>query len=220
MPRWRSQRALLSGFHALGDQLDVKAGCEVDDGTQDVAVAFVVVKIADRAGATSLSRLLAAIDWVVRNRSRGDLNIRVLNLAIGAEALGSYTDDPVAFAVERAWQHGIVVVVAAGNGGHDSAALDSPAFDPYVVAVGAQDMLGTVTREDDVVADFSSRPLPAASRRCRPARRPTRAAVLWPRRATGRDAVARSRRSRPTRPPPTATFRCRHRAPARRVQLP
>ena len=118
---------------------------------------IVNVKVADRDGATSLSRLLGAIDWVVRNRSRGGLNIRVLNLAFGAETDGGYRDDPMAFAVEQAWQRGIVVVAAAGNSGAGSAALDSPAVDPYVVAVGAQDMLGTVSPDDDLVADFSSR---------------------------------------------------------------
>jgi serine protease AprX len=128
-------------------------------GVSGVAPAsrLVNVKVADSDGATSLSRLLGAIDWVVHNRSRGDLNIRVLNLAFGAETDGSYRDDPLAFAVEQAWRHGVVVVAAAGNGGHDSSSLDTPAADPYVLAVGSQDMLGTVTRDDDVVADFSSR---------------------------------------------------------------
>jgi serine protease AprX len=97
------------------------------------------------------------IDWVVRNRSRDDLDIRVLNLAFGVETDGTYRDDPMAFAVEQAWRRGIVVVAAAGNGGGSSAALDSPAVDPYVVAVGGQDMLGTVGSDDDRVADFSSR---------------------------------------------------------------
>ena len=118
---------------------------------------LVNVKVADSDGATSLSRLMIAIDWVARNRSRDGLNIRVLNLAFGADTSGGYRDDPLAFAVEQAWRRGIVVVAAAGNGGHDSTSLDTPAVDPYVLAVGSQDMLGTVTRDDDVVADFSSR---------------------------------------------------------------
>jgi serine protease AprX len=137
------------------------AGIIAGDGAGLAGVApdsrLVNVKVADRDGDTSLSRLLAGIDWVVRNRSRDGLEIRVVNLAFGAETDGTYRDDPIAFAVEQAWRHGIVVVAAAGNGGAASTALDSPAVDPYVLAVGAQDMLGTATREDDVVADFSSR---------------------------------------------------------------
>jgi serine protease AprX len=102
------------------------------------------VKVADHAGGTSLSQLLAGIDWVVRNRDRGGLDIRVMNLAFGADVDGaSYRTDPLAYAVEQAWRRGIVVVTAAGNGGVDSGGLDSPAHDPYVLAVGATDTAGT-----------------------------------------------------------------------------
>jgi serine protease AprX len=117
---------------------------------------IVNVRVADHAGATSLSRLLAGIDWVVRNRDRGGLDIRVMNLAFGAPAAGSYRTDPLAYAVEQAWSRGIVVVTAAGNGGAEAGGLDSPASDPYVLAVGAQDTVGTETTADDVLADFSS----------------------------------------------------------------
>ncbi len=75
------------------------------------------VKVADHAGATSLVRLLAGIDWVVRNAQRDGRNIRVLNLAFGTDSDGTYQNDPLALAVEQAWKRGIVVVVAAGNGG-------------------------------------------------------------------------------------------------------
>ena len=83
--------------------------------------------------------------------------MRVVNLAFGAETEGSYRDDPLAFAVERAWQDGVVVVAAAGNGGPDSTSLDTPAHDPYVIAVGASDSNGTADLGDDAVAAFSSR---------------------------------------------------------------
>src|SRR6185312_10536860 len=63
---------------------------------------------------------------------------------------------PLAFAVEQAWRHGIVVVTAAGNGGAATDGLDSPAYDPYVLAVGAADTAGTATPADDTVAPFSS----------------------------------------------------------------
>jgi serine protease AprX len=122
------------------------------------AARMVNVKVADRDGATSLSRLLAGIDWVVRHRQKNGLNIRVLTSAFGADAEGGdYRNDPLAFAVERAWRSGITVVAAAGNGGAETSALDSPAYDPYVLAVGASDSLGTDTPADDVVASFSSR---------------------------------------------------------------
>lgn len=121
------------------------------------AARLVDVKVAAHDGTTSLSSLLAGIDWVVRNGDRRGLNVRVLNLAFGAESAGSYRSDPLAAAVERAWQKGIVVVASAGNGGAEALGLDSPAYDPYVIAAGASDTLGTADVSDDAVADFTSR---------------------------------------------------------------
>jgi serine protease AprX len=118
---------------------------------------IVNVKVADRDGSTSLGRILAGIDWVVRRGDRGGNDVRVLNLAFGADADGSYREDPLAYAVERAWQQGIVVVTSAGNGGPDADGLDSPAYDPYVVAVGAADTGATASPADDAIAPFSSR---------------------------------------------------------------
>ena len=118
---------------------------------------IVNVKVADSDGSTSLVRILSALDWVTRRGDRGGLDVRVVNLAFGAESEGSYREDPISFAVERAWHDGVVVVASAGNGGPESDGLDSPAHDPYVIAVGALDSGPTPSTADDFVAPFSSR---------------------------------------------------------------
>ncbi|MEO8687492.1 MAG: S8 family serine peptidase [Solirubrobacteraceae bacterium] len=115
------------------------------------------VKVAGNDGSTTLGQLLAGIDWTVRRGNRDGMNIRVLNLAFGAEPARSYRNDPLAFAVERAWDDGLTVVTSAGNGGDASESLDSPAYDPYVIAVGAEDSGGTASLADDGMALFSSR---------------------------------------------------------------
>jgi serine protease AprX len=115
------------------------------------------VKVADSDGSTTLGRLLSAIDWTVRRGDRDGLDVRVLNLAFGAEPERSYRSDPLAYAVERAWDRGLTVVTSAGNGGDASESLDSPAYDPYVIAAGAEDSGGTATLDDDGMALFSSR---------------------------------------------------------------
>ncbi|MEI7742605.1 MAG: S8 family serine peptidase [Chloroflexota bacterium] len=116
---------------------------------------IVNVKVAGAGGQVDVSQVIAAIDWVVQHRSDGDLHIRVLALAFGTDGGRDYRTDPLARAVEVAWQHGIVVVVSAGNGG--SAGLTDPAVDPFVIAVGADDPRGTERSDDDLVPAWSSR---------------------------------------------------------------
>jgi serine protease AprX len=118
---------------------------------------LVSVKVADREGRTDVSQVIAAIDWVIEHRHDGDLDIRVLNLSFGTPSRQEYLLDPLAFAAEMAWRKGIVVVVSAGNDGTGTGKLLNPAQDPYVLAVGAEDSQGTVTTEDDTIADFSTR---------------------------------------------------------------
>src|SRR5215218_9153722 len=117
---------------------------------------IVSVKVADAYGATDVSQVIAAIDWVVQNRQKNGLNIRVLNLSFGTDGVQDYLLDPLAYAAEQAWHAGIAVVVAAGNGGYGTPKLDNPAYDPFVIAVGALDSLGTHGTGDDVIPSWSS----------------------------------------------------------------
>jgi serine protease AprX len=118
---------------------------------------IVSIKVADEDGASDVSQVLLAIDWVVRNRNVNGFNIRVLNLSFGTDGTQDYKVDPLTFAAEKAWQAGIVVVVAGGNTGEGDARLNDPAYDPYVLAVGAADTKGTETLADDNVASFSAK---------------------------------------------------------------
>jgi serine protease AprX len=121
---------------------------------------IVSVKVADAMGAADVSQIIAAIDWVVQNKTTGGLNIRVLNLSFGTNTTNPYTIDPLCHAVEAAWRKGITVVAATGNAGFYKApggpGLTSPARDPYVLAVGAADTMKTLSTADDQVASFSS----------------------------------------------------------------
>jgi serine protease AprX len=88
------------------------------------------------------------------------MNLRVLNLAYGTQALQPYEVDSLAQAVEKAWQAGIVVIVAAGNDGN-AAPLRNPAYDPYVIAVGSAqygdtNVAGNALIQYDRVSTFSN----------------------------------------------------------------
>src|SRR5205814_1325948 len=115
---------------------------------------LVSVKIAGRSGAADVSNVLAAIQWVVSFKDR--YGIRVLNLSLGTDSTQSYRVDPLNFAVEKAWDAGITVVVAASNRGPDPATISKPGDDPLVITAGAVDDMGTPGLGDDQLPDFSS----------------------------------------------------------------
>jgi subtilisin family serine protease len=118
---------------------------------------IVNVKVGVASGAVDVSQVIAAIDWVVAHRTDSGMNIRVLNLSFGTDGVQSYLLDPLTYAAEVAWRKGIVVVVAAGNRGPGDTMMTNPAYDPYLLAVGASDHQDTLGAGDDVAADFSSR---------------------------------------------------------------
>lgn len=114
---------------------------------------LVSVKVADRHGVADVSQVIAGIDWVVSHAHSNGLNIRVVNLSFGTDSAQGYELDPLAYAAEQAWHHGIVVVVSVGNTGRSLGRLTDPAIDPFVLAVGAADTSGDTVQ----VAHFSAR---------------------------------------------------------------
>jgi serine protease AprX len=118
---------------------------------------LVNVKVGASDGAVDVSQVIAGIDWVVEHAKDPGLNIRVINLSYGTDATQSSAVDPLAFAVENAWKHGIVVVVAGGNDGQADKTLANPASDPYVLSVGAVDTQGTASAVDDTVPSWGTR---------------------------------------------------------------
>lgn len=135
------------------------AGLIAGDGTypgMDPSAPLVSVKIAGRDGVADTGALLAAVQYVVSFKDQ--LGIGVLNLSLGTASDHDSRKDPLNRAVERAWQAGITVVVAAGNSGHlgDAGTISKPGDDPLVITVGAVDDRGTGTRSDDLVPAFTS----------------------------------------------------------------
>jgi hypothetical protein len=86
----------------------------------------------------------------------------VINLSIAAGVYESYDADPLTLAARSAVQAGIVVVASAGNFGRGAdgrgqyGGITAPGNAPWVLTVGASSTMGTLTRNDDKMADFSS----------------------------------------------------------------
>lgn len=129
---------------------------------------LVSLKVGAADGAVDVSQVIAAIDWVVQHAHDPGFNIRVINLSYGTNSLQDPSLDPLAYAAEQAWKHGIVVVAAGGNYGFQSQrnapALADPAFDSSLLAVGSVDTMGTLATSDDQVPSFSPWPKRGATR--------------------------------------------------------
>jgi serine protease AprX len=143
------------GTHIAG--LIASAGAPPNYSFQGIApnANLVVVKVLDNQGASTTSRVIAAIEFVVRNQRA--LGVQVINLSMGHPVTAPAKFDPLVQAIESAVRHNIVVVVAAGNDGPGYASVNSPGNAPSAITVGAANGKTTVTRADDYVPSFSSR---------------------------------------------------------------
>jgi serine protease AprX len=112
------------------------------------AARIVVVKVADDRGRTTLSQVLAGMDWVAAHARA----IQVVNLALSVErpTAPAYGADPLTAAVEHVRADGVLAVVAAGNKPKE---VGDPGMDPQALTVGAAD----VTTSHPTVASFSGR---------------------------------------------------------------
>jgi serine protease AprX len=129
------------------------------------------LRVLDQNGEGSDSAVINAISTAIQLKPL--FNIRVINLSLGRAIYESYTLDPLCQAVEKAWKNGIVVVVAAGNNGRYQATngygtVTAPGNDPYVITVGAMKPMGTPTRNDDLIASYSSKGPTALDRIAKP----------------------------------------------------
>ena len=125
-------------------------------------VKIVSLKALDSTGKGTDSAVVGAINRAIE--LKGTYKIGVINLSLGRPIFESFRTDPLCQAVERAWKAGIVVVVAAGNGGRDNSfgnlgygTIQSPGNDPLAITVGAMRTMRTLTRADDLIATYSSK---------------------------------------------------------------
>jgi serine protease AprX len=112
--------------------------------------------VMDDSGKAMTSDVIAAADWIYQNKST--YNIRVANFSLHSTAPASVFWDPLDRAVEKLWMSGVVVVTAAGNygvNGQPTDVLYAPGNDPFVITVGADDVSGSVSMNDDTAAPWS-----------------------------------------------------------------
>ena len=118
---------------------------------------LVSIDVMDDNGMAMTRDVIGAADWILQNKDK--YGIRVANFSLHSSQPNSFMYDPLDQAVERLWFNGVVVVVAAGNYGVDgkpSGVPFAPGNDPFVITVGADDVDGSVSTNDDLAAPWSA----------------------------------------------------------------
>jgi serine protease AprX len=118
---------------------------------------LVSLDVMDDNGMAMTRDVIAAADWILANKDK--YGIRVANFSLHSSQPNSFMYDPLDKAVERLWFSGVVVVAAAGNygiDGHPSGVPFAPGNDPFVITVGADDIDGSTSTNDDYAAPWSA----------------------------------------------------------------
>ena len=90
--------------------------------------------------------------WILKAMERAmELDAQVVSMSLGGEPQGPVDSDPLCKATEILANHGILVVVAAGNSGPNGWTIASPGFCPKAITVGSISLM------DGAPAWFSSR---------------------------------------------------------------
>ena len=118
---------------------------------------IISLRTSDANGMSITSDVIAAADWILANKDA--YGIRVANFSLTGSMETTFRFDPLNAAVQRLWLNGVVVVVAAGNHGTGEGEVNmsyAPANDPFVITVGAVDVMTTGDPYDDTVPSWSA----------------------------------------------------------------
>ena len=127
---------------------------------------LIAVKVLDRKGNGYAADVLEGIDWILKEKDR--LGIRIVNISVGSYGKrGMSENSALVKGVNRAWDAGLVVVVAAGNNGPRRMSITTPGISRKVITVGCSDDNMEVVVGGNRMVDYSGRG-PTAACICKP----------------------------------------------------
>lgn len=115
---------------------------------------IVSIKVLDKNGKGDTAQVVSGIQWIIDNKKK--YNIRIANLSIGSPTSDSQKD-PLVKAVNYAWDHGIIMTIAAGNNGPQSSSITSPGVSKKVITVGGSNDSVDVTIWGNKYKNYSGR---------------------------------------------------------------
>ena len=116
---------------------------------------LVDVKVLTDIGVNLGDHLIMGMEWCIENMEQ--FGIDILSISVGTGGGGDDGTNANARTANGAVDAGLIVVTAAGNEGPNNDGFSSVAASDKVITVGAVEDGETVTRDDDVIADYSNR---------------------------------------------------------------
>ncbi|MBU9735372.1 S8 family peptidase [Diplocloster agilis] len=99
---------------------------------------LISIKVLDHKGNGNSKDVLTALDWVIAHKE--EYNIRIINISVGTKPKeGTGEESALVRGVDRAWDNGLVVCVAAGNNGPKPQSITTPGISRKVITIGSSD---------------------------------------------------------------------------------
>lgn len=100
---------------------------------------LICIKVLDNKGDGNTNDVLKALDYIIRNKEK--YGIKIVNISIGSiPRANSGERTRLIQGVEKAWDNGLCVIVAAGNNGPAPMTVTTPGISRKVITVGSSDI--------------------------------------------------------------------------------
>lgn len=97
---------------------------------------FIILKVLDNKGNGNAKDVQSAIAWVIENKEK--YHIKIINISVGTmPQTGDNEKSILVQWVDKAWDEGLIVVVAAGNNGPEPMSITTPGISRKVITVGS-----------------------------------------------------------------------------------
>lgn len=117
---------------------------------------LIVLKVLNRQGNGNVPDVLEGLRWVIENKEK--YNIRIVNISVGTSKTElAHEDSILVRGVNEVWDHGIVVVTAAGNGGPNPQSIGAPGISRKIITVGAYDDINAFSAKGGTMQNYSGR---------------------------------------------------------------
>lgn len=125
--------------------------------------AIVMLKVLEKDGSGKIENMVKGMEWILENYEK--YGIRIVNISVGmpVKDIENPEEDVLVKKVEKLWDAGLVVIVAAGNDGPNPHTITSPGTSKKVITVGTGKesggeysgqgpVLGTCVCKPDIIA--------------------------------------------------------------------